>query len=360
MSARRKGISLPQLSILKSSFDLTVNTAGQKKTATGEAGRPKEIAMLDIAQTTGKRHDVPEYQQADVRIDPAAEGRRASAFLTGKLIASRKLAPGEMHSEVFTISPALALLILSQHNVGNRPVRQSRVDEFVKIIGEGRWKLSSQGISFARNGALNNGQHRLNAIVQSGQGVAMYVTFGEERDVFDVLDTGAVRGGQDTLSIQGFKNASTLAASAKFLVLVQNNRVFNPPKVHNDEILGIVRQNPRLDDATGPGHAIGVKLRCSSAATTVAFYRIMVMSRQSERLDQFLSFLRDGNLPDARDPILVLRDGLMSKKLDAHIRTGGVKTFAQYAAIVNAWNKHIRGRKGSIRWEHPEPLPSPE
>lgn len=355
MSTRRKGISLPDLQFLK--FGPDPDGPEKKYGAAAEAGRHEVEAMEAIAQIPFGGHEHQRFVRTDVRIDPVADTHRAAVWVASRITEANRLPPGKMSSEIVTITPILAAAILANHNRGNRKLRESRVDAFVRKIKDGRWRLHSQGISFSRDGHLNNGQHRLNGIIKSGHAVEVYVTWGEDRDVFDVLDTGSVRGGSDALSIKGYQNTPTLAASARLLNLIETGSYGSPLAIDNDEIGDIVDENRGLVVSASAAHGLGSKLRCSSAALTVAFYEIERHSKKKEKLGGFIALLKDGNIPDARDPILVLRDGLIKKTIDKGARNGVIKAVTQYACVINAWNKHIRGRKGLPRWEHPDPLP---
>jgi hypothetical protein len=320
--------------------------------------------MLDITQIAFGRNEenetVPLFSAGN-----AAEVRRIRALLTNRIREAEKM--GRMESEEIAITPAMAEHILQHHNRGNRSIRKARVQEFARTIRDGRWKTISQGISFARDGTLNNGQHRLLGIIAAGMPVIVYVTFGEHRDAFDVLDTGGVRGGADVLHIKGYKNTAILAGAARVLHNIAIGAAGGNEKLPTDGIAEFVAScstpQSKLEDAATPGHTIGARFRVSPSACTVAVYLIRRDSRHAEMLDEFLARLADGARQMPRSPILTLRDLLQTKRIDAHVRGGHGKQAATAAGIIIAWNYWLarkRPQAGALKWTTDQDFPTAE
>lgn len=286
-----------------------------------------------------------------------ADRRRAVAWLAERIAQASKLPPGELLSEVVTVTPAMAEVILASHNTGNRPLKPERF-EYAKAMTDGRWKLTSQGISFSRDGRLNNGQNRLTAVTIAARSVKMQVTFGEDREVFDVLDTGRIRGGSDSLHVRGYKNTAQLAAAARIVWLIERGTAASNLKIANDLLLEVVKEHPELEKYTTEGHKVGKKLNTSVAAFAAAFYLIS-KSPNARRLPNFVSQLLTGIAAKPRDAVIVLRDGLMKRDIGVGAHNGVYIT----AAIILAWNKWLRGSSASLpalRWSSPAPFPKSE
>lgn len=141
----------------------------------------------------------------------------AAAF---KVVVRRKLAEidksaGEKAAELATmqsrwmdVTPAMAEMWL-QHNFNNRPVSLDTVRAYAREMKRGKWLPNHQGIAFNDRDELNDGQHRLMAIVLSGCTVRLMVTFGLPSKVkgtrmtgMDVVDRGKTRTVADQLKIQ--------------------------------------------------------------------------------------------------------------------------------------------------------------
>lgn len=101
-----------------------------------------------------------------------------------------------MKSEIELITPEIAKAYL-QHNRVNRALRSRAVEELMRDMKAGAFKLTHQGIAFDKDGNLVDGQHRLTAIALSGCTVQMMVTRDMEDDCSAQIDTGKVRSYRD-------------------------------------------------------------------------------------------------------------------------------------------------------------------
>lgn len=81
-------------------------------------------------------------------------------------------------TKVMTITPELAKSWLSSSNIENREVKLKTVEKYAGRIMAGEWIVVDQLISFDVNGRLQNGQHRLMAVVKTGRSIEALVGFG--------------------------------------------------------------------------------------------------------------------------------------------------------------------------------------
>ena len=98
-----------------------------------------------------------------------------------------------METKIVTMTPEWAKSILDSQNSKNRAIRPNAVKKIAFAILDGHWKLSHQGIAIDINGQLQDGQHRLAAVVQSGMSIQILLTTGCDPQSFDVLDCGVNR-----------------------------------------------------------------------------------------------------------------------------------------------------------------------
>ncbi len=135
-----------------------------------------------------------------------------------------------MKTKIETVTPELADLWLTKHNNINRNLSQSTVDSYALDMKNGRWALTHQGIAFDTDGNLQDGQHRLWAIVLSGVTLQMNVargvpvedsTSGTNLKTMDAIDRNRVRttGQQMSLS-HGIKNGNVVAAALRGVALI--------------------------------------------------------------------------------------------------------------------------------------------
>lgn len=130
----------------------------------------------------------------------------------------------EPFSEIATITPDIARHML-ERNEDNRPIRDRLVRQIASDIGHGLWQLNGEAIIIARDGSLNDGQHRLSAIVESGTPIQTVVMFGVARESRYTVDMGTARGVGDLLGMQG-KKYGTLCASISTLYMGYKRGVY--------------------------------------------------------------------------------------------------------------------------------------
>lgn len=107
------------------------------------------------------------------------------------------------------ITPTMAIKWL-EGNTHNRDVSQPTVDAFARDIVMGRWVMTHQGIAFAANGTLIDGQHRLWAVVEAKKNVLMNVTTGLPLSTQDAIDTGRNRSVRDIIALRSRKDGQPL------------------------------------------------------------------------------------------------------------------------------------------------------
>lgn len=123
------------------------------------------------------------------------------------------------------ITPAMAEAILQEHynRVANGEYNQRKVYKQVYMkyatdMRNGHWKPSPSPIIFDEDGNLANGQHRLEAVRQSGKTIEFTITRGWPKDVIDTEDRGKGRTVADQLHLHGVLNAQIVASSVTGIV----------------------------------------------------------------------------------------------------------------------------------------------
>lgn len=270
-----------------------------------------------------------------------------------------------LETVVATISPEFADHILKNHNRNNRPLKPAKIAEYVASIKQGKWRLVAQGMSFATDGRLNNGQNRLTAIVQAGIAVKLLVAFGEETDVFDVIDTGKVRGGDDVLAIAGFQNTTTLAAAARMLYSVDAGYLSTAFQMSNEEMLEyVLKLGPpgenALADIVAEAQTVAKKLKCPPTPIVVASHLIRrgkthlgdpLKATNKAKVDAYFSALGSGAGLMQRSPILYLRDAIKEASIGGDLRSHYAKSVRLCGLVVITWNMKTQGKKGKPEWD---------
>lgn len=109
------------------------------------------------------------------------------------------------------ITPEQALYWLVNHDSNNRKVKLPKLEAYARSIVDGEWKLTHQGLGFYDDGSFADGQHRLLAILFSGESVEMMVTCGMCSSAKMYVDEGTQRSLQDIGKIVFNDNILTTA-----------------------------------------------------------------------------------------------------------------------------------------------------
>lgn len=275
--------------------------------------------------------------------------RRAEQFWSEKISAHRNVKG--LVSEIIEITPERAEWLLLNSNAGNRPLRAMTVGEYARAMSEGRWQLHSQGISISRDGRLNNGQHRMSAVVKAGVPVRFYVTFCEDRAAFECLDTGSKRTASDVLSNAGIDSGykSTVAAMVPLVHTIdKGSRWVRNHRMQADEILAFVLANEKAClVAASAAYRLNYKVKGSASGYAAAYFIIERDSKHTRLLEGFWESLVSGENLTAKSPAYVLREALIAKRFYMIPKIGNRDQCLILAAgIVKSWNRFVSGQVG--------------
>jgi hypothetical protein len=123
------------------------------------------------------------------------------------------------------VTPEMAKHWLETTNTRNRPISEMHWMKIWLDIVEGRWKYNGEPISFASNGTLLNGQHRLRACAESEAAIDTDVIFGLDPDVMNTIDIGKVRTAANIAHLEGVENASAACAAAHLILLHESGGI---------------------------------------------------------------------------------------------------------------------------------------
>lgn len=101
-----------------------------------------------------------------------------------------------------------------------RTVSKATVVRYIIDLKAGKVELSPDPITFDVDGNLSNGQHRLEAVRQSGIKAKFIVSTGWPADVIDRIDRGRNRSVANQMQIHGISHACLTAAAVNALVAI--------------------------------------------------------------------------------------------------------------------------------------------
>ncbi len=241
----------------------------------------------------------------------------------------------------------LARAVLEEFNSGNRRVNQRKVTQLAAQMTSGEFENTGEPLIISAEGVLNNGQHRLFALVEADATVDMDVRFGIPRRAFSKTDTGTARNAADVLTIKGVPHGADIARSVRLLVLYNRGlpesvRSF----VTNDEVGRAFDQWKDITEVAErvSQHAIPRAVRGAALLTTAY---LASRSPGSAKLDAWLEILATG-LGAARDnPAYVARERIL-RATEAPSGTREL-LLERLALLVNSWNFYSEKRTATVR-----------
>lgn len=261
-------------------------------------------------------------------------------------------------TEVFTVTtlvtPKMAEALLAR-NVNNRPVIWSApnrsVTAYAEAMKRGEWVLNGETVIIASDGALNDGQHRLNAVVASGLSVQMQIAFGVERDTRHTVDQGVARSPGHILAMAGERQTNQLATALQFLWAMDAGASFNA-RPSTDQLLATLSDHPDIRECVkAVAHLVG-EYRLSAGYIAAAHY--LCQKHDAFSADQWLKALTTGlNIQSVNSPVSRLR-----KMYGEHSAKRQRKERIDQAALyIKGYNLFRRGRTGAFSWRANGPSP---
>lgn len=244
------------------------------------------------------------------------------------------------YTRIEEVTPEMARDMLAR-NTRNRNLRPKHVYDLVKALKAGKWCMNGDTICISEDGTLIDGQHRLTAIVTSGVTARMMVVYNLPNDpeVFGTKGIGKSRHYADVLSIEGAKNASTLATALSLTFRCDEGAMFDKVVLTNNEIVEVYKIYIGMDESV----AKCMRSRGLVPASILAACHYMFSRRDSDAADAFVEDVITGVGLSAGDPVLALRDRYMrnaksSAKLPQAILMG---------LTIKAWNHRRKGLAGT-------------
>lgn len=232
-------------------------------------------------------------------------------------------------------------------NTGNRHVSARRVSLLARQMSEGHWENTGEPIIVSDEGILNNGQHRLLAVVEADAVVEMDVRFGIPRRAFVKTDTGAARNSADVLSIRGVAGASQVAMTLRLLLLYERGLPDHArDSLTNDEVNRAFDRWPDVADAYAKVQVFRFPPQIRSTplyATTFLAMRVV----KAPKVDQWLHTLATGEEAHRDDPAYVLRERLLRTPM-GELGTRE-RQLTRFALMIKSWNLYREGSTIAMR-----------
>jgi hypothetical protein len=265
----------------------------------------------------------------------------------------------KLDSEIVDVTPEAAAEIL-MNNTRNRSLRRDYVLKLAAAMERGEWQVNGEPIQIAEDGTLLNGQHRLNAVVESGASAPMLVVRGLPIDAQMTMDSGLRRNLSDVLKLHGESETTNLAAMLAMLYRYRKgHRLDNSGRTAPTptEALALLEQEPEIKDWLPLARKVlrETGLRVSTTGLLVYLFE-EADPGEGARFFEALC-VRSGQ--SAASPVRALQSILDRARSE---RTYKLTNYVLFAMVIKAFNAWREGRDVYVLafkpWgANPEPFP---
>lgn len=238
------------------------------------------------------------------------------------------------------VTPELAERLL-ELNVSNRPLVESRVNEYTRQIRNHEWTFNGEPLIFSDRGLLLSAQHRLHAVVRAKTPVEFLVVWGVKHDVFDTLDTGRPRSGSDVLAIDGVPDATETQRALRVVHGIKNGSPDGKSHASLHELRAMAKDHP--DIARSIKRYPDTK-RLMFSGMWHGLHYLMAQVDQSAA-DKFFDDLLSGEMLEQSDPVWMLRERLLKNSMSRR-KLGRADI---NGSVIKAWNARRAGSAAGSR-----------
>lgn len=247
--------------------------------------------------------------------------------------------------EFCTVTPEMAAILL-RRNEHNRSLVASGVREWCEALRRGEWAVNGEAIIISDAGELNDGQHRLTAVIETGIPMQTLIVFGVSRDSRLSIDLGKKRTAAHVLGMDGISNGAMLAAAMKVIINLRSNGGTLDAHRSVAMIKTELADHPDLRLSLGATVKAGNQFKQSGALMVALHYSMAKRSR--EQADQFFDLLATGlGISSEKHPVARLR-----KRFTDELRNKRKLPRLEVAALtIKCWNAFRDGKDmGTLSW----------
>lgn len=118
------------------------------------------------------------------------------------------------------VDPKMAHTMIKK-NVKNRNKRPKHITNLAKAITDNKFITNGATIVFDEDGNLQDGQHRLYAIIEANEPALLFIIKGVDPLAFETIDKGKNRSLKDDLQVDGETNCGNLAKAVSTCIKME-------------------------------------------------------------------------------------------------------------------------------------------
>ena len=256
----------------------------------------------------------------------------------------RQLKFGDMRVEIIRVTPDMAKAWLKK-NSKNRNIRPNQLALMGRDMKNRAWHVNGDTICIAKDGVLFDGQHRLQAIINSGKSQVLIVVTGLEDEARKTKDAGAKRSPGDMLKLAGERNSNALAAVLRMMALYAKGGVAGAidksSLVTNSEIEETLEVFPDIRASVDIVSGRFRPLYNLASGRVWGFLHYIFSQGAPEEADIFLDGVMTGIGFKKNHSIFQLRKRLVNDRMEQR----KIPARIIMILIIKAWNLFREGRE---------------
>jgi hypothetical protein len=254
-----------------------------------------------------------------------------------------------VETDIICITPDKAREYLGR-NTKNRHLNPYKVEAYSGAMRRGEWKLNGDAIRFSESGVLLDGQHRLQAVINSEIDVRTLVVTGLHEEAQETMDRGRTRTLSDMLRLRGEVNTALLGSvTAGAFTYSKLGTLYTgafQPAATVQQLLEFLEKHPDLRDCLGvPNYKRIVGLITPTMACCMNY---LFKLTDEEDAYEFWNLLSTGDGLASGNAVFPLRDRLINEQMKPQ---GKISPTVRAALTIKAFNYWREGRViKTLRW----------
>jgi hypothetical protein len=221
---------------------------------------------------------------------------------------------------------------------------------YAAAMERGEWVLNGETVVISNTGDLNDGQHRLAAVLRACQAnpqltVPMLLVFGVERETRHTIDQGVGRSNAHILAMYGEHNTTNLASALQFVwAMVNGYSLHRRPST--DELLDTLKDHPDLRAAVKEAWGLAGVFRVSLGYIGATQY--LCARVDADKAEAFLHMVKSGvDVPSQVHPVAKLRH----MYIEHYAKRERMRALEQTANYIRAFNAFCQDRSRFTTWK---------
>ncbi len=253
---------------------------------------------------------------------------------------SRPQQPAIRTAWVF-VTPKVAETYVLLNHPNNRPISKSRVARYTRDMTAGRWIPTHEGIAFDTKGRLVDGQHTLNALLQSQTSQWLNVSKAVPPEALPFINTGGVRSLRDALRISG----STVPLNAATIIAAEPIKGQHPGATKAETLTWASKYRKELVRVVELFSA-GTKRKNTRTAVVQSIVFLALLHEDAEKVADFVKvYLGLSSWNEYSKPAVDLANRFADAAGSYYAGQGGKN---QATEFITTLYRHLHGKKAAV------------